>query len=428
MTWLAELSGILLTLDSIMLSVPSACPFCNAELPALTTSPTTPQTACPRCGEPVASDRFAVRAGPPPGSPPEPAPPNLEQRKRRTLRVLLGVMLGMATVALVFALMTQRIRRERDPKPRVEPPEAVEVARRPAELLGLGFLPNGSNVAVGVHVAQLMHDPAGEALLKEPPPALFEPLLSPLALAGLSLKDVDHIVAGSEVKTLGVHITTVIVTRKPYDRTQLKQAVERSKVQVTPYRKGDLYRFTDLPQLPKLWSAGPRVLVYTTLPLDEVDRISTTTREPADTLTSAARKALTERVSKQSRLWAVGDLGPAKELIDFVQGVGVLPKDQARLLTLVRSFAFGVESVDAAFAQVHGDFFTGSPAGTQEIGKLLEGAQLPRAQSAKVETPPPGVDDAEAQWVSWQVRTDTDALRDLLGRLPLGGRAAKKGR
>src|SRR5438105_4073840 len=148
-----------------MRSAPAACPFCNAELPPLSASPLAPRTPCPRCGEPVPSDRFpvdatAIAAGPPP------VKPSLPDRKRFTLRVLLSIMAGMAALALVFALLTQKTRRDRDPQPRPEPPE--QLAQAPAQLLGLRYLPRGSNLVAAVQVAALRENAAGQALLREP--------------------------------------------------------------------------------------------------------------------------------------------------------------------------------------------------------------------------------------------------------------------
>jgi hypothetical protein len=325
-------------------------------------------------------------------------------------------MAGMAALALVFALLTKQIRRDNDFRNKSE--VSAVAAPAPAELHGLGFLPQDSNIALGVHVAALTKDAAGRALLREPHPPLLDKLLGTLDLAGLTLADVDHIVAGSEVKDLSFRLTTVIVTRDPYDIERVKQAVERRPVSASTFRKGMLYRFKDLPNVPKLWCADARVLVYTTLPTDQLERIPASVKEPRDTLMPSARTALTERLSKQSRAWIVGDLEPAKDLIALAQ-LGFLPKDQARLLGLARSFAVGVIVPESGPLTLAGDFYTATPAATQELRTLLDGVEVSGATSQKVETPPADVQAAEAQWVSWQVRADADALRDALGKLPL---------
>ena len=148
------------------------CPYCNATLPALTVGPTGPRTPCPRCAEPVPSEQFAIMAGHSPpayaggslvgGSP----TPSQAAGKKRTLRILLAIMAGMATLTLVFALLTQHIRRKHDFRDR--PDGATELARKPAELVGLAYLPQGTILALGIHVAALNDDPTGQALLQGP--------------------------------------------------------------------------------------------------------------------------------------------------------------------------------------------------------------------------------------------------------------------
>jgi hypothetical protein len=403
-----------------MASTTAACPFCNAELPPLTAMPTAPRTACPRCGEPVPSERFPIAAVAPP-----PQSPSVADRKRRTLQIVLAIMAGMAALALVFALLTQDMRRRNDFRNKPRDESSNPAGQNPAQLLGLGYLPSGSNVAFGLHVSALTRDAVGRILLRDPYPAPLDKVLGTLEMVGLTVDDVDHVVAGGELKDLSFCLTTVIVTREPYDAERVKKAIERRPVSATTFRKGTLYRFKELPGVPKLWCAGPRVLVYTTLTTDQLERIPVNVKEPPDTLTSSARTALTERLSKQSRAWIVGDLEPAKDLIDLAQ-IGFLPKAQARALTLVRRFAVGVIVPEGETPTLAGDFYTGAAAATQELRGYLDAVKLAKAKSHKVETPPADVQAAEAQWVSWQVHADAEALRDALGTLPPAPGKTKK--
>jgi hypothetical protein len=391
----------------------AACPYCNAELPPLAAPATGRYAACPRCGEPVPAERFPATSAAPA---PAPAPP-LPQRKRQTAKVLLAIMVGMATLALVFALMTQKWRREHDFRYKADP--AAPVVAEPARMLGLGYLPNGCNIAVAVQLAALEQDDAGRALLREPRSMPLEQMLKPLASMGLTIADVEQVVVGSELKELQFRVTTVIVTRKPYDPAQVQQAAARRPVKSGTFRNRPLLRFTDERDIPKLWLADARVLVYTTLTAEELERIPTSVKEPAETLTAAARDALKARLDRQSRIWAVGDLAPAKELIDALQLFAGPMKDQLRLLTLVRAFDIGITTVEGQSLTVRGDFYTGNPAATQELAKYLSGVTIDGAKSQKVETPPADLPAAEAQWVSWQLRADADALREAVGRVSL---------
>src|SRR4051812_34730328 len=100
----------------------AACPYCNAPLPPLAALPRTARTACPRCGELVPSERFAVAGtgiaaghpAPTTATAPTVAAPTLAERKRTTARVLLALMGGLAIMTLIFALLTQDLRRRND--------------------------------------------------------------------------------------------------------------------------------------------------------------------------------------------------------------------------------------------------------------------------------------------------------------------------
>jgi hypothetical protein len=127
-----------------------------------------------------------------------------------------------------------------------------------------------------------------------------------------------------------------------------------------------------------------------------------------------------DRLAKQSRVWAVGDLEPAKDLADLAIQFGFVPKEQARLLALVRSFAVGVMPDEKEGLALVADFYTGNPAASQELWKYLEETTVKGATSQKAAAPPVDVKDAEAQWVTWQVRADAAAIRDALGGVRLG--------
>lgn len=402
-----------------MSSATAACPFCNAELPPLAAH-SLPRTPCPRCGEPLPSERFPLRTAT--DAPDRPAAPlataAIEARTRTTLRIVLSIMAGMAAFALVFALLTQSTRRGHDFKNKSD--ANTQLAQNPSQLLGLGFLPKGTNLVAGLHVAALRQSKAGDVLLSTPRPEIIATMLGTVDTVGLALEDVDHVLIGCELKDVAPHLTTVIVTRRPYDAVQIQEAVQRQAFSVSTYRGKALYKFTKLPQNPKLWCADPRVLVWTTLKTDELDRIAATEQALASTLSPVTQKAMVDRLAKQSRIWAVGDLEPAKDLADLAIQFGLVPKEQARLLALVRSFAVGVIADDKDGLALVADFYTGAPAASQELWKYLEETTVKGATSQKAAAPPVDVKDAAAQWVTWQVRADAPTIRDTLGGMRLG--------
>ncbi len=131
-------------------------------------------------------------------------------------------------------------------------------------------------------------------------------------------------------------------------------------------------------------------------------------------------------MSKQSRVWAVGDLEPAKDLIDALPLLAGPLKEEARLLGLVRTFAVGVTIPDNEEPRLVGAFFTGAPAATQELRKYLDAVKLPGARSQSVATPPAEIEAAEAQWVTWQVRADAGTLRELFDKSPFAARKEQR--
>jgi hypothetical protein len=418
-----------------MTSVTTVCPYCNAALSPISAPVTAARLPCPRCGEAVPSERFpvgepdgAIVAGHPQGTnAPRSGSPRSDAGKRKTLQVVLSIMAGMAAFALVFALYTKSIRRDRDPKP--NRPVDVELARDPAQLLGLGYLPRGTNMVAGLHIAALLKSKSGKSLLRQPPPELVASMFSTLDAVGLSVADVDHVILGTELPNLPPQITTVIVTIKPYNASRVREAIERQPFSKSTFRGKPLYKWTKGKQVPKVWLADPRVVVVTTLTTEELDRIPAMEKSALESLTPPVRKTLALRIGKQSRVWAVGDLEPAKGLADLALQLGLLPKDQARLLTLIRAFAFGVAADEQEGLTMTGHFQTADVKASAALAKYLEGFKINGVQSKKVEPPPADVKDADAQWVTWQVRGDAEAMRsalDLVRLVPWQRKAATK--
>src|SRR4051794_16433237 len=103
------------------------CPYCNADLRVQAPALQGGRLVCARCGEPFrAAQDDAIAGGSPPTRPvdnaiqaghPLPGPPS-SSIPRRPNRILgLGILSGMAVVAvvaLIFALQTQTYRRAND--------------------------------------------------------------------------------------------------------------------------------------------------------------------------------------------------------------------------------------------------------------------------------------------------------------------------
>src|SRR4051794_1898500 len=139
------------------MSAATTCPYCNATVPLTLPLPADRRVPCPRCGERVpvkGEDALAVAAviDRLPAAPEPPAP-----RPRRTnpplALGLLALMVFMASIALAYPLKPVAFRRANDVKNR-EPefaPPATDVP--PADLPGVGYLPDDVQLIAGVRVA-----------------------------------------------------------------------------------------------------------------------------------------------------------------------------------------------------------------------------------------------------------------------------------
>ncbi|MDB5311642.1 MAG: hypothetical protein JWO38_5844 [Gemmataceae bacterium] len=208
------------------MSVRVSCPYCNTgfTLPEL---PPTGRATCPRCG-----DSFPVRgrveeqepAGPA-AQPPDTQHPSLStrrsQRARRSVARAVGIGLAMGLVGIGIGLAVVYVRGGfRHPAPEPEPgPSAT--ATPPTELRGLGYLPPGSNIVVAVqpgpvlaYAARTNQDPR-ELLIKAGVPAS---VLATLDRLGITLPQVDHIVAGALIPDADLRefrLSVALVLRHP---------------------------------------------------------------------------------------------------------------------------------------------------------------------------------------------------------------------
>jgi hypothetical protein len=372
------------------MSTPLTCPYCNSFVPVPAGAREGVRVPCPRCGEGVlyrggGEDPAGRRRQPPEGvvpaaavvgttasrpvehappgadSPASPAEPRvwgieaLAERLRGWSKgaialAVLGVMGTMATVGLFYALWTVKFRRDNDRVP-VEPARVQVVA--PADLTGLGYLPPGCNVVVGVHVAEAMLDPAGREFLTH-----FQPLhvLGQDAgengdaavdrlekLTGLGLQDIDHAVLGLNAASfLSPHPVLVVQARRPLDHGKIATAL---RARLTAEGVGrELYRVpvekSSVEAL--LWFADDRTLVLG-LSANDLNALPSRPRPGIDHLAENVRVLLRDHVSTGTQAWVAADTekvdrklvplllaglpggakgGPEKETLEKVRAAG----------------------------------------------------------------------------------------------------------
>jgi hypothetical protein len=227
------------------MSASPACPYCNAILPAL-------GGACPRCGE-------AIGAAPAPAAVPTPAHPS----RRRMLVAVAGIVL-LAGGVWVAVAGHHHIRGMFVPTT----PPAKPVVVAPAEMPGLGYLPESTEAILAIQVPFLLErlDPAAQ---NEPTAALVA-LGLPQQVAeiidrasAVGLKNVDQLVVGLSFEGHALPPQTVVVVhaRQPFD---LAAIAGKAKAHELKKDGRTLYAAKAGP-IPEVywWQAADRVLVAT---------------------------------------------------------------------------------------------------------------------------------------------------------------------
>jgi hypothetical protein len=403
------------------------CPYCNSPLPVLAAPPANDKQPCPRCGESVLASHWpvdpalatALKTGDPPPRPPvAEQPPDFRAANRKTGLIILGIMVSMALIGLSYALWTKQIRRDRDPK-KVERLEPI-AARRPTELSAFGFLPPDSQVIAALHIAEMLNDKqTGKALLAEPRPALLDWSARHITrTTGLKFEDLDHIVFASALDLQSLQLVMIVKSRMPVSPEKIAEMRPKKS---SLHEDRPLYEFSFDPLGEALlWCVDDRLLIYV-VRLDEprvehLRGLTVTPRKVGETIPAPLRKVMDERLPKHPFAWAVGRLDKldvAKAWLPLVLGA----KGDIGPLKDVQTFALGVEPIEGL--TLKGEFQLPSAKSAAAFKSFLEDVKIDGARSQKVEAPPPTEPE---QWVSWQVRGDPVALRELLNR----GKDAKK--
>jgi hypothetical protein len=374
----------------------------------LPTPPLDGKLACPRCGEPVPAARWpidtAVAAGEPPIHPrAQPQTPGI----RKTAFLILGVMLTMAVVGLSYAIWTTKLRQSRHPW--MPEKQAPITFRSPMQLSGLGYLPKGTQIVVGLQIAEWLEDKTGKQLLEEPRPALLDWVLRQITRStSLKIDEIDHVVLAS---AFDAQLVLIVTTRQPYSPQKIAAVLQPAQTSV--YQQKPLYDYSLKPLgEAMLWCVEERTLLYV-LRLDAPKRehlsgLSATPRPMEELLPASLRAVLTERLPKHNLLWAVArleQLGALNDWLPFVLG------KQMKLgpIQEMKAFAIGLEPLDGL--TLTGHFQMTDAKAAAKFKAMLAEVKIDGATSQKVETTPA---DAKEPWLTWQMRGDAAAVRALL--------------
>jgi hypothetical protein len=349
---------------------------------------------------------------------------------------VLGNMVSVALLVLPFALEWTAFRRGNDPrKPPGEPAPLGARQRRgapvppvaPAQLAGLGYLPENCNLVAGIHVAELYQLPIGAKLFETrkaaadgepPPPWLIEQGLGRVeAWTGLKPPSIDHIVFGLRIDDKLPHLTIVVRTREPYDPQSV--AAKQGKTVPIEHLNRKLYQFNTPPiGYGMLWLADARtlILVWRIDSLTDRDRqdLKDKPRMGADGPPPALRKVLSERLTRGTLIW-----WSAVDVEQPELAAGMLPgaakdKELVKALQSVRSVTAGLRLQDdaAALASIECE----DAASAKRLAELLPQQRLPGLDKPTVAGPAPDGSDA---WVSLQLRGSPEAVVRTLRNLRL---------
>ncbi len=325
----------------------------------------------------------------------------------------LFVLANMATLALLTlggALATQGYRRHIDAglpaRPKRSPlPEEIAPTGpptvAPARLAALAYLPPGTDLVAGVHVAELRDDPARRKLFDEPLKlGGAEVRLADLpARIGIATDELDHFVIGMRSGEL---LSPVLVARTvhPYDPAKVRQALNaralpgqaggRTLYQVTPPK-------ANLTAL--LWCADDRTFLLG-LARESLEKANVPGEGRGEPLLPEVRDVLRKRIGPVGPLWAAGQVGDWGKT---AAGLALLrlPEEWQRRVGTVHTFALWAVPEDKSVT-VNAAARCNDDKAAAALKKWLAG----RAKNSDALTL-----SLDGAWLSAQYRADPDAFR-----------------
>ena len=246
---------------------------------------------------------------------------------------LLG--LGLGTLGVIVGLLISYFQKsERVNQPPVEVETAKVVA--PAEMPGLGYLPEGTDSVVALQLRPLLQAlPDSEG--KDARAALLRLGIPPEVIAGfdravgVGLDNIDQAVIGLKLKegSLINRVVMVVHTRESYSIEAVAE-----KLKAKPFTKeGRLfYHFLASPQLPievACWAPNDRVLVVG-LDADQLKAIPAEGRRGLGHLPPRVAEIIGQQLAGEPSVWAVLDSEKWDGISSFVLIAGMKRLDLAQ--------------------------------------------------------------------------------------------------
>jgi hypothetical protein len=396
--------------SSILMSVPATCPFCNALVPA--NAPIAGgRVMCPRCGE-------AVGTGPvePTVNRAEtPATGTVDSRtwliSRPALTVILVALIG---VGLWAAWANRHHIRSQFAGPAASEKPAVV---KPADLPGLGYLPESTEAVLAVQMPFLLErlgpeadgDPAKALAALGLPEAVSE-LLDQMTAIGLKNVDQMAVGLGFEGHALPPQLVIVVHARQPFN---LEAIAQRTKAHAKK-KDGRILYVGKAGALPEVnwWQASDRVLIATITARDFAG-VPALPRSGIDHLRPGLASLVRERVADDACAWFVAT---SDKWDQYLQPYVLLPltplqgrKDLIKPAERLRSVVLSIPNepdhpVDVQIAVK-----------STEAGASLRAALADRFHGEPVEV------TGEDEWALVHIPNDLSRIETTVSRLIVGG-------
>jgi hypothetical protein len=304
----------------------TSCPFCNAAVPVALPLPANRRVTCPRCGELVpvkGEDALAGAAVSEPTSGAAPAEPPYRRSNRQIGLGVLGLMMFMAAVGLGYALKTVEFRRSNDVKNKDAGDTPAPIAEgSPADLAGVGYLPDDVQLIAGVRLAAARQSQAARTMLGR-----FG--LSPDGdgrVFGFRADDVDHVILGASLKALPPRLTLVLRGRRPIDADAVRTALPAGRA--VDHGDKTLYeaRPANGPQ-GLVWFADDRTVVGG-LVKEHFDKLPPQRNPSPGRFQIPLPELLRNRLDPAALVWAVLHIEPDDATAGALIGLLPLPADE----------------------------------------------------------------------------------------------------
>jgi hypothetical protein len=227
------------------------------------------------------------------------------------LFVLLGV--GLALLAI-------QQRPIRKPAPTLPSGADAIAAVLPSQLAGLRYVPNDSQLIVGIHVAEAWRTRMGRLLLDGSHPSGGVGLEQIESVTGVKPADIDHAVLAIKLdkeKALP-RVFLIVQTIHAYDRARIRESLKAAERISDDRRAIEEIRITTWKTTASLWFADDRTLAVV-WPSDDITEIPATPRSGVEHLPHELRALLEEQLDPAAtkapvQLWAAGHVDSWDEL------------------------------------------------------------------------------------------------------------------